>query len=136
MGTMNYNSEAWNPRSSWTHLKDRSQSEKLIFKKDIPTILAIDKTISRRLKDVSLVITTLSTSLHDTTVEGMNKGFKSASEILKDMEGENRSFIRLLESLVDVIESDIPTDMEIAAITVIVILIILQLGLGFRQNRN
>ena len=134
--TMNYNSEEWNPRSSWTHLKDRSQTEKLAFKKDIPTILAIDKTISRRLKDVSLVITTLSTSLHDTTVEGMNKGFRSASEILKDIEGENRSFIRLLESLVDVIESDIPTDMEIAAITVIVILIILQLGLGFWQNRN
>merc|ERR1712121_178674 len=109
MGTMNYNSEAWNPRSSWTHLKDRSQSEKLIFKKDIPTILTIDKTILRRLKDVSLVITTLSTSLHDTTVEGMNKGFKSASEILNDIEGENKSFIRLLESLVDVIKSDIPT---------------------------
>ena len=66
----------------------------------------------------------------------MNKGFKTASEILKDMEGENRSIIRLLESLVDAIESDIPTDMEIAAITVIVILIILQLGLGFWQNRN
>merc|ERR1712240_444096 len=26
--TMNYNSEEWNPRSSWTHIKDRSQSEK------------------------------------------------------------------------------------------------------------
>ena len=134
--TMHHNSEAWNPRSSWTHLKDRSEAEQLAFKKYIPTILAIDKTISRRLKDVSLVITMLSTSLHDTMVEGMNKGFKTASEILKDMEGENRSFIRLLESLVDVIESDIPTDMEIAAITVIVILIILQLGLGFWQNRN
>ena len=134
--TMNYNSEAWNPRSSWTHLKDRSQSEKLAFKRDIPTILAIDKTISRRLKDVSLVITTLSTSLHDTLVEGMNKGFKTASEILKNMEGENRSIVRLLKSLVEVIESDIPTDMEIAAITVIIILIILQLGLGFWQNRT
>ena len=133
--TMNYNSEAWNPRSSWTHLKDRSQSEKLAFKRDIPTILAIDKTISRRLKDVSLVITTLSTSLHDTLVEGMNKGFKTASEILKNMEGENRSIVRLLKSLVEVIESDIPTDMEIAAITVIIILIILQLGLGFWQNK-
>merc|ERR1712240_829152 len=73
---------------------------------------------------------------HDTTVEGMNKGFKSASELLKDMEGETRSFIRLLESLVDVIESDIPTDMDIAAITVIAILIILQLGMGFWQNRT
>ena len=134
--TMHHNSEAWNPRSSWTHLKDRSEAEQLAFKKYIPTILAIDKTISRRLKDVSLVITTLSTSLHDTMVEGMNEGFKTASEILKDMEGENRSIIRVLKSLIDVIESDIPTDMKIAAITVIAILIILQSGLGFWQNRT
>merc|ERR1712112_18244 len=92
-------------------------------------------TISRRLKDVSLVITTLSTSLHDTLVEGMNKGFKTASEILKNMEGDNRSIVRLLKNLVEVIESDIPTDIEIAAITVIIILIILQLGLGFWQTK-
>merc|ERR1712033_103880 len=59
----------------------------------------------------------------------------TAFELLKDMEGENKSFIRLLESLVDVIESDMPTDLEIAAITVIVILIILQLGIGFRQTK-
>merc|ERR1712240_723092 len=133
--TMNYNSEAWNPRSSWTHIKDRSQSEKLAFKRDIPTILAIDKTITRRLKDFSLVITTLSTSLHYTLVEGMNTGFKTASEILKNMEDDNRSIVGLLKTLVEVIESDMPTDLEIAAITVIVILIILQLGIGFWQTK-
>merc|ERR1711955_55948 len=33
------------------------------------------------------------------------------------------------------IESDMPTDLEIAAITVIVILIILQLGIGFWQTK-
>ena len=66
----------------------------------------------------------------------MNKGFESASELLKNIEGDNRSFIRLLERLVDVSESDIPTDVEIAAITVIVMLLILQVGLGFWQNRN
>merc|ERR1712002_540876 len=128
--TMHHNSEAWNPRSSWTHLKDRSEAEQLAFKKYIPTILAIDKTISRLLKDVSLVITTLSTSLHDTMVEGMNKGFKTASESLKNLQGEHGSVIRALKDLVDVIQSDIPAQMEIAAITVIIILIILQLGLG------
>merc|ERR1712002_247954 len=115
--TMHHNSEAWNPRSSWTHLKDRSEAEQLAFKKYIPTILAIDKTISRLLKDVSLVITTLSTSLHDTMVEGMNKGFKTASELLKNLQGENRSIVRLLKDLIGVIKSDIPTDIEIAAIT-------------------
>ena len=134
--TMNYNSEEWNPRSSWTHLKDRSQTEKLAFKKDIPTILAIDKTISRRIKDVSLVITTLSTSLHDTTVEGMNKGFEAASDSLKNIEGDNKSFIKLLEKLIDISRSDMPTDVEITAIIVIVILIITQVGVVFWQNRN
>merc|ERR1711867_32195 len=74
------------------------------------------------------------TSLHDTLVEGMNEGTKTASEILKDMEGENRSIIRVLKSLIGIIESDIPTDMKIPAITVIAILIILQSGLGFWQN--
>merc|ERR1712082_102417 len=97
----------------------------MFFKRDIPTILAIDKTITRRLKDVSLVITTLATSLHDTLVEGMNTGFKTASEILKNMEDDNRSIVGLLKTLVEVIESYMPTDLEIAAITVIVILIIL-----------
>merc|ERR1711867_269142 len=76
------------------------------------------------------------TSLHDTMVEGMNKGFKTASEILKDMPGKNRSIIRVLKSLIGVIESDIPTDMKIAAITVIAILIIQQSGMGFWQNRT
>ena len=133
--TMKNSAEAWNPRSSWTHIKDRSHSEKIAFKKEIPAILAIDKTITRRLKDVSLVITTLATSLHDTLVEGMNTGFKTASEILKNMEEDNRSIVGLLKTLVEVIESDMPTDLEIAAITVIVILIILQLGIGFWQTK-
>merc|ERR1711873_41921 len=89
-----------------------------------------------RLKDISLVITTLSTSLHDTTVEGMNKGFESASDSLKNIEGDNKSFIKLLEKLIDISRSDMPTDVEITAIIVIVILIIAQVGLGFWQNRN
>merc|ERR1712240_876739 len=134
--TMHHNSEACNPRSSWTHLKDRSEAEKLAFKKYIPTILAIDKTISKRLKDISLAITTLSTSIHDTMVEGMNEGFKTASELMKNLQGEHRRVIRALKDIVDVIQSDIPAEMKIAAITVIVILIILQLGMGFWQNRT
>jgi len=133
--TMRGSAEKWNPRSSWTHIKDRSHSEKIAFKKEIPAILAIDKTITRRLKDVSLVISTLATSLHDTLIEGMNIGFKTASEILKNMEEDNRNILELLKALVEVIESDIPTDLELAVITVIVILIILQLGVSLWQTR-
>ena len=134
--TMHHNSEAWNPRSSWTHLKDRSEAEQLAFKKYIPTILAIDKTISRRLKDISLVITTLSTSLHDTMVEGMNKGFKTASESLKDLQGDHKSLIRAFVSIVESVESDIPGEMKKAALIVIGVLIILQAGVGFWQSRT
>ena len=133
--TMRNSAEKWNPRSSWSHIKDRSHSEKIAFKKEIPAILAIDKTITRRLKDVSLVISTLATSLHDTLIEGMNVGFKTASKILKNMEEDNRNILELLKALVEVIESDIPTDLELAVITVIVILTILQLGVSLWQAK-
>merc|ERR1712089_24832 len=134
--TMHQNTEAWNPRSSWNHLKDRTQAEKLAFKKFIPTILAVDKTISKRLKDISLVITTPSTSLHDTMVEGMNKGFKTASETLKDLQGNHISVTRALRAMVEVIENNIPKRMKIVAVTVIGVLIILQSGISFWQNRT
>merc|ERR1712101_49616 len=51
------------------------------------------------------------------------------------MEEDNRNILELLKALVEVIESDIPTDLELAVITVIVILIILQLGISLWQTR-
>merc|ERR1712002_425102 len=77
-----------------------------------------------------------STSLHDTMVEGMNEVFKTASELLKNLQGEHGSVIRALKDLFDVIQSDIPAEMKIAAIAVIVAFIILQSGMGFWQNRT
>merc|ERR1712115_638655 len=133
---MHQNTEAWNPRSSWNHLKDRSQAEKLAFKKYIPTILAVDKTISKRLKDISLVITTLSTSLHDTMIEGMNKGFKSASGAFKDLNEDHKDLIKLLGTIFDVLEDDITANMKIVAISIVLAFIVLQSGLGFWQNRS
>merc|ERR1712002_827287 len=53
-----------------------------------------------------------------------------------DLQGEHGSVIRVLKDLVDIIQSDISAEMKIAAITVIVILIILQSGMGFWQNRT
>merc|ERR1712089_26574 len=134
--TMHQNTEAWNPRSSWNHIKDRSETEKRTFKKFIPTILAVDKTISKRLKDISLVITTLSTSLHDTMIEGMNKGFKSASGSSKDLNEDHNDLIKLLGTIFDVLEDDITANMKIVAISIILAFIALQSGLGFWQNRS
>ena len=69
-------------------------------------------------------------------VEGMNKGFKTASESLRDLQGDHRSIMRALSDIVDVIQNDIPAEMKIVAITVIVMLIILQSGIGFWQNKT
>ena len=134
--TMHRNAQSWNPRSSWTHILKRPDAEKKAFAKFIPAILAIDKTISKRLKDVSLVVTTLSTSLHDTMVDGMNKGFKTASELLKDLHGDHESLTRAFGDIVEVIQSDISAEMKIVAVGAIVVLIILQSGLGFWQNKT
>ena len=69
-------------------------------------------------------------------VEGMNKGFKTASEKLKDLEGASNSVTRALISMIEVIENDIPVKMKIVAVTIIGALIILQLGISFWQNRT
>merc|ERR1712089_12976 len=133
---MHQNTEAWNPRSSWNHLKDRTHAEQQAFKKFIPTILAVDKTISKRLKDISLVITTLSTSLHDTMIEGMNKGFRSASESLKDLNEDHSDLLKVLSTIFDVLEDDITANMKIVAISIVLAFIALQSGIGFWQNRS
>merc|ERR1712002_611126 len=124
--TLHQNTEAWNPRSSWTHIKDRSEAEQRTFKQFIPTILAVDKTISKRLKDLSLVITTLSTSLHDTMIEGINKGFKSASGSFKDLNKDHNDLVKLLGTIFDVLEDDITANMKIVAISIVLAFIALQ----------
>ena len=134
--TLHKNTETWNPRSSWTHIKDRSEAEQRTFKQFIPTILAVDKTISQRLKDLSLVMTTLSTSLHDTLIDSMNKGFKSASGTFKDLKEDHEDLIKILGTIFNVMEDDITANMKIAAVSVILILIVLHSGLNFWQNRS
>ena len=69
-------------------------------------------------------------------VEGMNEGFKTASESLRDLQGDHRSILRALSDIVDVIQNDIPAEMKIVAVSVILVLIILQSGIGFWQNRT
>ena len=134
--TLHKNTEAWNPRSSWTHIKDRSDAEQRTFKQFIPTILAVDKTISKRLKDLSLVMTTLSTSLHDTMIDGMNKGFKSASGAFKDLDEDHKDLIKLLSTIFDVMGDDITANTKIMAVSVVLILIIFHAGLSFWQNKS
>ena len=66
----------------------------------------------------------------------MNKGFKTASESLKDLKEDHRDLLKTLSAIIDVIENEIPAEMKIVAVSVILAFIILQSGIGFWQNRT
>merc|ERR1712101_103808 len=77
-----------------------------------------------------------STSLHDTLIDSMNKGFKSASGAFKDLKEDHEDLIKILGTIFNVLEDDITTDMKLAAVSVILILIVLHSGLNYWQNRS
>ena len=52
------------------------------------------------------------------------------------MKGDHRDLLRALSAIIDVIQNDIPAEMKIVAVSVILVLIILQSGIGFWQNRT
>ena len=67
----------WNPRS--TFIKDKFHNSKthIECRRNVPIM---DKNLVHRLKSVSLMLTSLMTSLHDTTIADLNLGFKKASD--------------------------------------------------------
>ena len=72
--TLSQNSLKWNPEQNF---EDDSNKIHLQCRRNVKLI---DEAFKERLKSVSLVVTSLLTSLHDTSMEGMNKGFKMASD--------------------------------------------------------
>ena len=63
---MSKNSLQWNPEQNF---EDDKNNIHVQCRKNVKLV---DEVLKERLKSVSLVITTLLTSLHDTTTEGMN----------------------------------------------------------------
>merc|ERR1711867_170955 len=74
--TMSKNSMRWNPEQNFgddkinIHLQCRKN------------VRLVDDVLKERLQSVSLVVTTLLTSLHNTTTENLNKGLKVAVDSL------------------------------------------------------
>ena len=68
------NTFQWNP---WQNFGDDNNHIHVQCRKNVKLI---DDLLKERLKSVSLAITTLLTSLYDTTTEGMNHGFQIAVE--------------------------------------------------------
>ena len=75
--TLSQNSLKWNPEQN---LEDDSKKIHLQCHRNVKLI---DEAFKERLKLVSLMVTSLLTSLHDTSMGRMNKAFKIASDKYK-----------------------------------------------------
>ena len=81
----------------------------------------IDDALKERLRSVSLVITTLLTSLHDTTTEDLNKGFNFATGRLDNIA---KSTERILEKVEKVRETLADSPQVIALITMSMLVLV------------
>ena len=78
----------------------------------------MDDALKERLKSVSLVVTTLLTSLHDTTTENLNKGFKVATDNLDKLANTTE---RIMEKVEQILETLADSPQVIVLITVAII---------------
>ena len=88
--TLADSSRTWNPRSNYKKDKFHQSEIHLECRRNIPII---DKNIVSRLKSVSLMVTSLMTSLHDTTITDINHGFKEASQHFKSITESTRKIL-------------------------------------------
>ena len=106
---MSRKSMAWNPEQNF------GNGENNIHFQCRKNIKPIDDALKERLKSVSLVVTTLLTSLHDTTTENLSKGFKVATDNLDRLAKNTERILEKVEQVLDIL-ADSPQ--VIALITV------------------
>merc|ERR1712002_896019 len=88
--TLASNSRKCNPRSNYKKDKFHKSEIHLECRRNIPII---DKNIVSRLKSVSLMVTSLMTSLHDTTITDLNHGFKEVSKHFTNITESTRKIL-------------------------------------------
>ena len=110
----NHEPMAWNPEQNFgngvnnIHLQCRKN------------IRPIDDALKERLKSVSLVITTLLTSLHDTTTENLNKGFKVATDNLDKIAKTTEKVLGKVEQILEIL-NDSPQVIVVMAVAMIML---------------
>ena len=102
----------WNPEQNF------GNAENKIHFQCRKNIKLIDDALKERLKSVSLVVTTLLTSLHDTTTENLNKGFKVATDNLDKLANTTE---RIMEKVEQILETLADSPQVIVLITVAII---------------
>ena len=79
----------------------------------------MDDALKERLKSVSLVVTTLLTSLHDTTTENLNKGFKVATDSLGKLANTTERIMERVEQILEIL-ADSPQVIVLITMSLIV----------------
>ena len=79
----------------------------------------VDDALKERLKSVSLVVTTLLTSLHDTTKENLNKGFKVATDNLDKLPNATERIMERVEQILEIL-ADSPQVIVLITVSIIV----------------
>ena len=81
----------------------------------------MDDALKERLKSVSLVITTLLTSLHDTTTENLNKVFKVATDNLDKFANTTERIMERVEQILEIL-ADSPQVIVLITMSVMVLI--------------
>ena len=66
----------------------------------------MDNVLKERLQSVSLVITTLLTSLHDTTIEILNEVFKVSAEGLETIADSRKRILKNIDTILGILSDD------------------------------
>ena len=85
----------WNPEKFFDDAKNQVH---LQCRKNFKLI---DDLFKERLQSVSLVVTTLLTSLHDTTTENLNKGFKVATDSLEKITNSTEKILSKIDIMLE-----------------------------------
>ena len=93
--TMSKNSMRWNPEQNFG---DDKNNIHLQCRKNVKLV---DDVLKERLQSVSLVVTTLLTSLHDTTTENLNKGFKVTVDSLGKIANFTERILKKVEQILE-----------------------------------
>ena len=87
----------WNPEQNFG---DERNSFQLQCRKNVKLIVEV---LKEQLKLVNLVITTLLTSLHDKTMEGLNQGFKIATEKFEKIINPSEKILKKIYKILEIL---------------------------------
>ena len=131
--TLSQNSLKWDPEQNF---EDSSNIVHLQCRRNVKLI---DHSFKERLKSVSLVVTSLLTSLHDTSMDGMNKGFKKATDKFKKIIGTSEKIVVNADKILEILlegQHNIIVIVGAATVAVLVLMVLVQIAYMIKLARR